>query len=125
MFFLGDLNYRLNVVKLPEINALLESHNLEKLVEYDQLLTEKRKGQVFMDFNEGKLNFLPSFKYVKGTSTFGHLVNTSERKRDPAWCDRILYRGDAELLSYNMCNAVMQSDHKPVYAEFLTQVPNI
>mmetsp|Transcript_7089 Transcript_7089/g.12968 ORF Transcript_7089/g.12968 Transcript_7089/m.12968 type:complete len:435 (-) Transcript_7089:32-1336(-) len=87
-------------------------------------MAEKRKGQVFMDFNEGKLDFLPTFKFAKGTSTFGHLLNTTERKRDPAWCDRILYRGEVELLSYDICMQVMQSDHKPVYAEFSMKAKN-
>jgi endonuclease/exonuclease/phosphatase family metal-dependent hydrolase len=121
VFFLGDFNYRLNATT-PEINALLAQHDFMELAKHDQLLSEKAKGQVFMDFKEGKLDFLPSFKYAKGTNTFGHLANTAERKRDPAWCDRILYRGEAQLLSYNLCPQLQQSDHKPVYADFLIQV---
>mmetsp|Transcript_22732 Transcript_22732/g.40891 ORF Transcript_22732/g.40891 Transcript_22732/m.40891 type:complete len:498 (+) Transcript_22732:748-2241(+) len=122
VFFIGDLNYRLQGITTTEINSLLERVDLDGLALHDQLLIEKMKGNIFMDFSEGKLAFLPTFKFVKGSNTYIHLGKTAGTKRDPAWCDRILYRGDVELLCYDSCTEIMQSDHKPVVAKFNIKV---
>lgn len=108
----------MQAVTTDEINEFLKRRDLETLSSYDQLQSEKLKGNIFLDFNEGKLNFPPTFKYCKGTNTYVYLSKAAGSKRDPAWCDRVLYRGEVELIAYNACTEVMQSDHKPVYAEF-------
>ena len=42
-----------------------------------------------------------------------------KKKRAPAWCDRILWKGDdLELLAYNDHDEIYHSDHKPVSATF-------
>jgi phosphatidylinositol-bisphosphatase len=122
VFFLGDLNYRLTDITTPEIQALLDQFDVERLAEHDQLRIEKDKGQIFMDFYEGQLAFFPTYKYCKGTNTYDIKAKSAKKKRDPAWCDRILFRGDVVQLSYNACSSVMTSDHKPVYAEFRVEV---
>ena len=38
---------------------------LEKLLEHDQLTRERMLGRAFSNFQEGKINFLPTFKYDK------------------------------------------------------------
>jgi hypothetical protein len=40
-------------------------------------------------------------------------------QRNPAWTDRIIYRGKGlELLNYDSNNFVKLSDHRPVFAQF-------
>ena len=43
--------------------------------------------------------------------------DTSERTRIPAWCDRILRKGDLRQVNYNTA-PLRFSDHRPVYATF-------
>lgn len=63
---------------------------LDSLLPHDQLRRLMREGKVFHEgWREGPITFLPSYKYDVGTVG---LLDTSEKKRAPSWCDRILYR---------------------------------
>ena len=44
--------------------------------------------QVFRGFNEGPTNFAPTYKYDLFCDDF----DTSEKRRCPAWTDRVLWR---------------------------------
>lgn len=44
--------------------------------------------QTFQGFNEGKLNFAPTYKY----DLFCDDYDTSDKCRTPAWTDRVLWR---------------------------------
>lgn len=77
LFFLGDLNYRLELLtthpkyaisRLPEFSEALSSEKLrEDLKEHDQLTVEKRKGNVFIGLHEGEFwKFKCSYKYQLG-----------------------------------------------------------
>lgn len=77
LFFLGDLNFRLSLPtthalsgpnKRPELAAALDSSSgREGLKEYDQLLMERRRNNVFQGFREGEFwRFKCTYKYSLG-----------------------------------------------------------
>lgn len=124
VFFMGDLNYRLDEsVDTEECFAKLKAHDLDFLQRYDQLNMERIQGRVFSGFSESPLNFLPTYKYQPGTSSYER--RPEKKLRCPAWCDRILWRakepGQVRCLSYGRAELGL-SDHKPVAAQLLTKV---
>lgn len=76
-----------------------------------------KAGSVFEGFAEGKLGFMPTYKFDKDTDTY----DTSAKQRIPGWCDRILYvpNEGTELKEYASVPSIRTSDHKPVYATFV------
>lgn len=63
---------------------------LDSLLPHDQLLRLRREKKLFHEgWREGPITFLPSYKYDVGTVG---LFDSSEKRRAPSWCDRILYR---------------------------------
>jgi inositol polyphosphate 5-phosphatase INPP5B/F len=93
----------------------------------DQLNIERREGRVFQGFEEGPLNFVPTYKYQPGTDSF---ENRPEKKlRAPAWCDRILWLAQeprhVQQLTYNRSERPNCSDHKPVYSTFRVTVKDV
>ena len=121
IFWMGDLNYRLNEdIEIVEIFERLYNDTWETLRSSDQLLQEKAKQNIFHGFNEGLLSFPPTYKYQPGTDKYEQRID--KKLRAPAWCDRILYRStridrDITMLYYRVTPLHM-SDHKPVSAMF-------
>ena len=66
----GDLNFRINVKSMEEALTLLKDNKLEALLLKDQLTIEKRKGNIFKEFEEGLIHFWPTYKYAVGATTF-------------------------------------------------------
>lgn len=63
---------------------------LDCLLPHDQLKKVIRERKAFHDgWREGRITFLPSYKYDVGSVG---LFDSSEKRRPPSWCDRILYR---------------------------------
>ncbi|EFQ25901.1 endonuclease/Exonuclease/phosphatase [Colletotrichum graminicola] len=63
---------------------------LDSLLPHDQLRRIIKEKKAFHDgWREGPITFLPSYKYDVGTVS---LFDSSEKRRAPSWCDRILYR---------------------------------
>ncbi|KAI0240548.1 hypothetical protein L0F63_007435 [Massospora cicadina] len=122
LLWLGDLNYR---IALPSKQVLerLAQGNLEHLLRFDQLKLQQLSGKAFADFSEGEITFAPTYKYDIGTSSY----DTSEKKRTPSWCDRILWRsqGALELTRYTSHAALTSSDHKPISGCFTARVKTI
>ncbi|RPA79911.1 DNase I-like protein [Ascobolus immersus RN42] len=65
------------------------SATLQKLLEKDQLFEQQRLRRAFDGYKEGKINFLPTYRYEVGT--IGKW-DASEKMRAPSWCDRVLYK---------------------------------
>lgn len=93
VFFFGDLNYRIDLgtdACIETINRWREDGDmtcLMTLIEKDQLTVSKKKGLIFEGFEEGDLNFVPTYKY----DLLSEKWDSSEKARSPAWTDRILY----------------------------------
>ena len=66
---MGDLNYR---IMLDEASAkeLIKMEKYSELLAFDQLSMEKKSGRAFGDFEEGEINFKPSYKFDVGTNDY-------------------------------------------------------
>ncbi|BFZ10183.1 hypothetical protein BsWGS_13221 [Bradybaena similaris] len=111
VFWVGDLNYRIDM-PIDDVKAKIKQRNYKELLQADQLYKEMNKGSdAFKGFKEGAPNFDPTFKYDPGTDTY----DTSEKQRIPAWCDRILWRGEGiTQVRFNSHPQLKMSDHRPV-----------
>ena len=132
--WLGDLNYRIDANRAV-VDALLapadasaradptwrgeEAHWEEKravLLANDQLRRQMAEGGAFVGYNEGEIRFRPTYKF---DSKDPAVYDQSEKRRVPAYTDRVLYRGTGvELQRYTSCESLLTSDHHPVTAEF-------
>lgn len=71
---------------------------LSSLLTHDQLHSQMQTGQAFHDgWREGPIDFLPTYKYDVGSVG---MFDSSEKRRGPSWCDRILYRTRKDKLDY-------------------------
>ena len=120
----GDLNYRIDTMTRETVVNAVKSNNLKKLLERDQLLLSRRKNPGFRlrAFKEAAITFAPTYKYDVGRDVY----DTSEKRRAPAWCDRVLYRGLGRIkpIDYRR-HEVRVSDHRPVTAAFKVRIKAI
>jgi hypothetical protein len=71
---------------------------LASLLPHDELHQQMKLRKAFHDgWQEGPINFLPTYKYDVGSVG---VFDSSEKKRAPSWCDRILYRSRRDKLAY-------------------------
>ncbi|EPY51682.1 inositol polyphosphate phosphatase [Schizosaccharomyces cryophilus OY26] len=111
----GDLNYRINLLR-PKVNDLLKKNDIKTLLQSDQLTQERKRNAGFRlrTFSEPEITFAPTYKYDVNSDRY----DSSEKKRVPAWCDRICFRGDMDYIhadNYRR-HEVRASDHRPVSA---------
>lgn len=72
----------------PDPASLLTT--LSSLLPHDELKQQQKAERAFHDgWNEGPIEFLPTYKYDIGKVG---IFDSSDKKRCPSWCDRILYR---------------------------------
>ncbi|XP_048751805.1 inositol polyphosphate 5-phosphatase K-like isoform X2 [Ostrea edulis] len=128
VFWMGDLNFRIDKYSREEVEKYIEKKDFETLLKQDQLMKCREEGLIFCDFEEGKVDFPPTYKFDKGTDDY----DNSAKKRVPAWCDRILWQIhddafekitiSADLVEYKSIPSYVMSDHKPVTATFNIKV---
>ncbi|GFS41274.1 type II inositol 1,4,5-trisphosphate 5-phosphatase [Nephila pilipes] len=119
IYWMGDMNYRIMDLDTEQVKALIEKKCYSVLLEHDQLLIQNKLKKVFVGFNEGLITFAPTYKYDVDTNNW----DSSEKNRPPAWCDRVLWKGNnIKQLAYRNHPIMMHSDHKPVSALFESQV---
>lgn len=120
----GDLNYRIDAMPRDAVVNFIRKNELSKLLERDQIMVSRRRvaGFRLSPFTEAPITFAPTYKYDVGTDNY----DTSEKRRAPAWCDRLLYRGMGRIkqLEYRR-HEVRVSDHRPVSGTFKMRVKTI
>ncbi|CAA0836434.1 DNAse I-like superfamily protein [Striga hermonthica] len=113
IIWLGDLNYRLSS-SCGDTYELLQKNDWQALLEKDELRIEQKAGRIFKGWEEGEIFFAPTYKYI--TDSDHYVVQTSsskEKRRTPAWCDRILWKGEGiKQLCYVRAESRF-SDHRP------------
>jgi len=94
------------------------------LLEHDQLRKELLTNHGFRlrSFDEPQITFAPTYKYNRGSTEY----DTSEKKRIPAWCDRILYTRNPNIVPLNYLRyEVTVSDHRPISAGFKMKIKKV
>ncbi|KAJ9169219.1 hypothetical protein P3X46_017431 [Hevea brasiliensis] len=139
VIFLGDFNYRLGGISYDEARDFISQRCFDWLRERDQLRAEMEAGNVFQGMREAVIRFPPTYKFDKHQPGLAG-YDSGEKKRVPAWCDRILYRDSrstqvsesslecpvVSLISqYDACMDVTDSDHKPVRCIFSVDIARV
>ncbi|XP_051126488.1 type I inositol polyphosphate 5-phosphatase 12-like isoform X1 [Andrographis paniculata] len=139
VIFFGDFNYRLFGISYDEARDFVSQRSFDWLREKDQLRAEMKAGKVFQGMREALIRFPPTYKFERGKPGLGG-YDSGEKKRIPAWCDRILYRDNraspkdlcslecpvvASILQYGACMDVTESDHKPVRCKFNLDISHV
>ncbi|KAK6144920.1 hypothetical protein DH2020_021740 [Rehmannia glutinosa] len=141
----GDFNYRLDGISYDEARDFVSQRCFDWLRERDQLQAEMKAGNVFQGMREAIIKFPPTYKFEKHQPGLAG-YDSGEKKRIPAWCDRILYR-DSRSASASTCSLdcpvvasilqldtfdryeasmdVTDSDHKPVRCIFSVEVARV
>ncbi|KAJ7972513.1 Type I inositol polyphosphate 5-phosphatase [Quillaja saponaria] len=123
VIWLGDLNYRLAAAGCGDTHELLKKNNWHALLEKDQLRREQKAGRVFKGWQEGRIYFAPTYKYLANSDHYAAQSSKSkEKRRTPAWCDRILWKGDGLKQMWYVRGESKFSDHRPVYSLFSVQI---
>ena len=92
---------------------MITEKNYKELLISDQLSQNFAHGGL-SGYKEFLINFSPTYKFDKNSCSY----DTSKKQRAPAWCDRILYNGDFNVLAYDSVD-LRNSDHRPIFAEMI------
>lgn len=119
------MNYRIDYRRDAIVSAI-RSEDLASLLNHDQLLREIKfnRGCRFRGFSEGPLTFPPTYKYDPRSSEY----DSSEKRRSPAWCDRVLWKSRiperVHQIHYQRYEANV-SDHRPISAAFTITIKRV
>eukprot|EP00913_Durusdinium_trenchii_P020617 g19363.t1 len=118
VFFMGDLNMRLNE-KRETVDAWIKAERFDECLKTDDLLPllkgDSGHAGLWPDFQEAKITFPPTYKFDKKSDVY----DSSKKQRD-----RILWKKDVAIksLSYDWVPSLKCSDHRPVFAQFEVKV---
>ncbi|GAB2265470.1 hypothetical protein Dimus_000523 [Dionaea muscipula] len=139
VIFFGDFNYRLFGISYDEARDFVSQRSFDWLREKDQLRAEMKAGKVFQGMREAIIRFPPTYKFEKHQPGLGG-YDSGEKKRIPAWCDRIIFRDNrsapvsdcsldcpiiSSVLQYEACMDVTESDHKPVRCKLFVRLARV
>ncbi|RXK37280.1 hypothetical protein M231_05422 [Tremella mesenterica] len=119
-FWLGDLNYRVDLDQ-QQLSSCIVERRWQDMLQGDQLLADIENGKSFTGYYEAKIDFPPTFKYV-------HASTTLDTRRAPAYTDRILWTLPPALsITGTACSSysshdILWSDHRPVCGTYTTAV---
>lgn len=78
VYWMGDLNYRLDELGPDEVKERIERNETDSLLTYDQLKRGQKANKTFTEYNEAEITFRPTYKYdvwiLKLRSIYG-LIN--------------------------------------------------
>jgi phosphatidylinositol-bisphosphatase len=81
-----------------EVDPASLQATISSLMTHDELHQQIRTRKAFHDgWKEGPIQFLPTYKYDVGSVG---IFDSSDKRRGPSWCDRILYRTRAARQAY-------------------------
>ncbi|KAF2841692.1 DNase I-like protein [Patellaria atrata CBS 101060] len=73
---------------------------LLSLLPHDELIQQQKARKAFYEgWKEGPIKFMPTYKYDVGSVG---VFDSSEKRRCPSWCDRILYRTRRDKVAYEI-----------------------
>lgn len=128
IIWLGDLNYRIDEgLTTEQVLHASEKRIFNEIRKLDQLNIERAQGRAFDGFEEGFINFPPTYKYQPGTDMYEQ--RPDKKLRAPAWCDRILWMAQepthVQQLTYNRSESPNCSDHKAVYSTMRVTIKDV
>uniref|UniRef100_A0A8D0HC96 phosphatidylinositol-3,4,5-trisphosphate 5-phosphatase n=1 Tax=Sphenodon punctatus TaxID=8508 RepID=A0A8D0HC96_SPHPU len=127
LFWLGDLNYRLELSPMEAENIIqkIKQQQYTELLSSDQLLMERKEQKVFLQFEEEEITFAPTYRFERHTRenyVYTKQKATGMKYNLPSWCDRVLWKSyplvHVVCQSYGCTSDIMTSDHSPVFATF-------
>jgi hypothetical protein len=88
-----------SIIRIPEdLDPASLQATLKSLLPHDELSQQIKTQKAFHEgWKEGPIRFLPTYKYDVGTVG---VFDSSDKKRGPSWCDRILYRTRNDYQAY-------------------------
>ncbi|GMI01287.1 hypothetical protein TrST_g11737 [Triparma strigata] len=126
VFWFGDLNYRVDMGNhgtekeyKKVVGMAMDEDQRYELNDHDQLRKQMHSKTVMCDFEEGAIDFAPTYRMLKGKDGY-----SNKKHQNPSYCDRVLWKslpGAAPQLYqtlYSSAPTLNQSDHRPVLASF-------
>eukprot|EP01065_Artemidia_motanka_P049711 TRINITY_DN8313_c0_g2_i1.p1 TRINITY_DN8313_c0_g2~~TRINITY_DN8313_c0_g2_i1.p1 ORF type:complete len:773 (+),score=335.37 TRINITY_DN8313_c0_g2_i1:94-2319(+) len=119
VFFMGDMNYRVEM-EHAEAEDLIVNKQYLQLLAQDQLQMQMLEEGIFHGFKEAPVTFAPTYRFKRGTAEY-----MRDRGRAPSYCDRVLFKSmrntTLKCTGYGTTDKITSSEHMPVYATFVVR----
>ena len=108
IIWMGDFNYRVNKTVEEAIDIYKQKKEMS-LLEYDQMNFEiKNLNLKSFGFKEGKIQFLPTYKY---SDDYKNKIIIDNCDHIPSWTDRILYNVNNKKFT------IIENDEREIYKD--------